>query len=386
MHATSISDSGSADQFRTIAELGGDVAWVIDCGSGRLHYISACVEQLLGYAVADFHAQLGAAQFFNALPDPSCAPLAALCAGVPARLARLAGGDQSRLRLVRQFDVRHSDGHTVPLEVVSCVLVDVAGRAVSLVGIVRDLAAQRARAVGQHRFVSMLNHEFRTPLSNIDGAIQRLEAGSAGADAPTRARYRRIADAVERMVGLLDTHLSPERLDAAGVVRPAERIDPRQLLEEGAALVRAAGRSVTVTTSGLPDTLRCAPQGLRMALQVLVTNALQYGPAAAPIALSGRRLDGGIALLVRDHGAGVPLEDIAHIFAKSARGGNAGALPGSGLGLYMARAVVEVHGGTLGVCNVVPSGAEFCLWLPLREAAGKPVASIWPSRDNSVRN
>ena len=57
--------------------------------------------------------------------------------------------------------------------------------------------------------------------------------------------------------------------------RPAERIDPRQLLEEGAALVRAAGRSVTLATSALPDTLRCAPQGLRMALQVLVANALQ---------------------------------------------------------------------------------------------------------------
>ncbi len=370
--------SSSADQFRTIAEIGGDVAWIVECGSGLPSYISASIEALLGYGVDDFRRQLGSGD--------AAGPLAQLCAGLPARLARLAAGDLSRLRLVRQFDQPHRDGRTVPIEVISSVLLDQAGRPASLVGIVRDLGARREHEAGQRHFASMLNHEFRTPLSTIDGAIQRLEATGAGADQPTRDRYRRISNAVERLIGMLDQYLSPDRIDAIDARRPAAAIDPRRLLEEGAQLARAAGRSVALALGDLPDLLRCEPQGLRLALKVLVENAIQYAPAEAPIALSGQRADGGIELLVRDHGDGVAPAETEHIFAKAYRGSNAGTRPGSGLGLYMARAVVEVHGGILSVRNTLPQGAEFRIWLPTRDASGKNVASVGHKSDNSSNN
>ncbi|MDB5907042.1 MAG: uncharacterized protein JWP34_1156 [Massilia sp.] len=365
----------AAEQFRAIAELGGNVAWIVDCATGRLAYISAAVEALLGYGLADFQRQLAAAA-----PD---SPLAPLCAGLPERLARLAAGDLSRLQLVRQFDQLHRDGRQVPVEVISSILVDQAGCPTSLVGIVRDLSARREHEAGQRRFASMLNHEFRTPLSSIDGAIQRLEATGVNADQPTRERYRRISNAVERLIGMLDEYLSPDRMTEIGARRPADSIDPCRLLEEGARLARAAGRTVLVDADDLPHRLRCEPQGLRLALKVLVTNAMQYSPARAPISLSGRRADGGIVLVVRDHGEGVPPDEIEKIFAKSYRGSNAGQRPGSGLGLYMARAVVEVHGGTLSVRNVLREGAEFDIWLPLRDTE---VASARNSSDNSGNN
>jgi signal transduction histidine kinase len=175
-------------------------------------------------------------------------------------------------------------------------------------------------------------------------------------------------------------------MTAIGGKRPADSIDPRQLLEEGAQLARAAGRTVRVETGDLPDRLRCEPQGLRLALKVLVINAMQYSPVDAPIALSARRAEGGIELLVRDRGEGVPPAETELIFAKSRRGSNAGQRPGSGLGLYMARAVVEVHGGTIGVRNVLREGAEFRIWLPLRDADGKFVASEGHRSDNSGNN
>jgi PAS domain S-box-containing protein len=369
--------TASADPFRVIAEIGGDVAWIVDCASGLPSYISPAIEPMLGYGLADFERQLG--------PGAPAGPLGPLCAGLRARLARLAAGDLSRLRLVRQFDQRHRDGRLVPIEVISSVLVDPAGRPTVLVGTVRDLSDRREHEAGQRRFASMLNHEFRTPLSSIDGAIQRLEVTGANADQPTRDRYRRISSAVERLVGMLDEYLSPDRIAAVGARRPADSIDPRRLLEEGAMLARAAGRSVTLAPGDLPDALRCQPQGMRLALKVLVDNALQYSPAAAPIELSGRRADGGIELLVRDHGDGVPAGEIDHIFAKSYRGSNAcGA--GSGLGLYMARSVLEVHGGVLDVRHALPHGAEFRIWLPMRMSAGKHVASAGHSSDNSGNN
>ncbi|MES2757248.1 MAG: PAS domain-containing sensor histidine kinase [Pseudomonadota bacterium] len=367
--------SASAEQFRVIAEIGGDVAWIVDCATGLPTYISPAIEQLLGYGFDDVRRQMAGGD----------GPLAAPCAGLPQRLARLAAGDLSRLRLVRQFDQAHRDGHRVPIEVVSSVLADPSGRPTSLVGIVRDLGARREHEAGQRRFASMLNHEFRTPLSSIDGAIQRLEVTGIDADQPTRDRYRRISLAVERLIGMLDEYLSPDRVEAIDARRPADRIDPRQLLEEGAQLARAAGRDVAVAPGDLPELLRCEPQGLRLALKVLVDNALQYGASGA-IALSGRRIDGGVELLVRDHGDGVPPAELEHIFAKSFRGSNAGERPGSGLGLYMARSVVEVHGGTLSVRNVAPAGAEFRIWLPVRDVVGKDVASGGHRSDNSGNN
>jgi PAS domain S-box-containing protein len=369
---------GSADQFRTIAEVKGDVAWIVDCATSLPRYISPSIEPLLGYGFDDFQRQLKQGAPGTALTQ--------LCAGLPARLARFAGGDRSRLRVVRQFDQPHRDGRLVPIEVVSSLILDASGEPEVLVGIVRDLSARREQEAEQRRFVSMLNHEFRTPLSTIDGAVQRLESTGADADPPTRERYRRIAGAVERLIGMLDEYLSPERIEQIGAKRPADSIDPRQLLGDAAALVRAAGRAVSLELGDLPASLRCEPQGVRLALKVLVDNALQYGPFDAPIALSGRRADGGVELLVRDQGQGVPADELVQIFAKSWRGSNAGTRPGSGLGLYLARSVIEVHGGVLGVRNPALTGAEFRIWLPVRELTGKNVASDGDTSDNSSNN
>ena len=109
---------------------------------------------------------------------------------------------------------RAATARLVPVEVVSSVQFDAAGRPASLVGIVRDLSARREHEAAQRRFASMLNHEFRTPLSTIDGAIQRLESTGANADQPTRERYRRISKAVDRLIGMLDEYLSPDRMEA----------------------------------------------------------------------------------------------------------------------------------------------------------------------------
>lgn len=361
-----------ADCFRTIAECRGDIAWIVDCGSGALTYLSPAAAQVLGYHASDFNAQLASG---------GDGPLALLCSGLGERLRRFGAGDDSRRQVLREFEIIHgSDGRNLPIDVASTLLVDGGGAALALAGTIRDLSARREHEAGQRRFASMLNHEFRTPLSSIDGAIQRLEASASGVDAATMQRYRRIGAAVDQLSAMLDEYLSPDRLAATGHKHKEHTAQPRHLLDEAAALVRAAGRVATVEAAGLPAQIRCAPDGLRLALRVLVDNALHYSPQAAPIALSGRLEAGGIALLVRDLGSGVPEGELAHIFGKFARGSNAGSRPGSGLGLYMARSVVEVHGGSLTADNHPDGGAVFSLWLPHRDFAGKRVA---PRRGNS---
>lgn len=367
-----------SDQFRHIAEVSGDVAWVIRCPSGTLSYLSPHAESMLGYSAE----AISASMQDPARGEPA---LAALCAGLADRLQRFADGDATRQKLLRQFDIAHPDGRTIPVEVHSTLLLDPHGVPASLVGIVRDISERRQREAEQKKFASMLNHEFRTPLSTIDGAVQRLEATGSHADEATRQRYRKIGAACDRLIEMLDQYLSPDRLQALGKKRPSTSASPKQLLDEAAALARQAGRQANVTVADLPHEIRCEPAGLKLALKVLIDNAVQYTPNSAVIVLSGQRADGGIELLALDNGPGLPPDELEHIFAKGYRGRNAtGCGPGSGLGLYMARSVVEVHGGNLTARNHPDGGAEFRIWLPAQGGAGKRVASEGHSSDNSL--
>jgi PAS domain S-box-containing protein len=352
--------------FRAIAELSGDAIFIVDCHDRSLRYLSAGAGQLLGVSAEALSKQLDA--------PTNTGPLAALCAGLDARLHRFANGDHSRLKVVREFEVACADGSTRHLQVSSALVLDEAGAPVSLAGIIRDQSAARAAQAEQKRFASMLNHEFRTPLAVIDGAIQRLEATSALAEDATRQRYRKIATAVDRLIGMLDEYLSPERMAQLGRERPPAGVNPRALLDEAAAQAQAAGRPVDLQVDALPAALRGDPQGLRLALKVLVDNALAFSPPSSAIELTGRSVPNGIELLVRDQGPGVPPADAPRIFDKTYRGSNAAGLPGSGLGLYMARSVLEVHGGTLELQKQPGSGALFKIWLPTVINHGKVVA------------
>ena len=376
--SASLNPSGTAgtelaEQFRVIAEIGGDIAFIIDCASGALLYVSPSIEQLLGYSPAEIAAQLG---------DAGSA-LAALCAGMPERIRRLRNGDRSRMRLVRETELRGAHGYMVPVEVLSALICNADGEPVTLAGQVRDLSPRRQRETERKRFASMLNHEFRTPLSTIDGAVQRLEATCQDADEATRQRYRKIAVATDRLIAMLDDYLSPERMAEIGGERKPTAVAPRELLDEAAGLVRAAGRIASVEVGELPDMLRCEPDGMRLALKILVDNAIAFSPETTPILLRGRLAASGIELAVRDHGAGVPLDEQARIFEKFFRGGNADGLPGSGLGLYMARSIVEVHGGVLSLVSPAAGGAEFRIWLPVA-GAGKALARPQPANDPSA--
>jgi PAS domain S-box-containing protein len=363
----------TADAFRTVAELGGDLVFILDCASGLPVYVSPHVNDMLGYGVEDVHDQFATNRG---------GPLAPLCAGLGERLQRFAAGDGSRLRVVREFDLRRPDGREVPVEVISTLLLDEAGRAQALAGVVRDQSARREREREQKRFASMLNHEFRTPLSTIDGAIQRLEATNPNADEPTRQRYRKIANATDRLIAMLDDYLSPERMAGLGRQRQEKAVAPRLLLEELVAQARVAGRPVRLQADELPAQLRGEPGALRLALKILLENALRYTPAGSALLVLGRRAGQGVELALRDAGAGVPPADLPHIFDKAYRGSNAAGLPGSGLGLYMARSMIEVHGGTLEHATPPEGGAEFRLWLPVQDAPGKGLASGETSSDN----
>ena len=346
----------SARQFRTIAELGGDMAIAIALPTRRLGYLSPAFSALSGFESAALQ---------QALDGDGVSSLAPLAAWL-----RAAAEGQPGVCGRREFDLLDAEGRPLALDALAMVLPG-DGDGASLVGSLRDLAARRGHQSEQKRFASMLNHEFRTPLATIDGAIQRLEATSSHADEPTRTRYRKIGAAVDRLIEMLDEYLSPDRMAALGRVRQPNTITVSDLVETGATQIRAAGREAVLQLDELApgdklqQTLRGEPEGLRLALKVLIDNALAFSPPSAAVTLRARRSGGGIELAVLDGGAGVPPDDVTRVFDKGYRGRNAAGMAGSGLGLYMARSIVEVHGGVLGLApGEEGAGAEFRLWMP----------------------
>jgi signal transduction histidine kinase len=366
-----------AAALRTILDASGDAAFVVDCGTRECLYVSVAVERMLGYQAAEFAAQI-------ATPVAGSA-LFALAQELDERLRRLASSEQDGGHAACELDMTTSDGRPVAVKFMSAPVVNATGDIVSLGCLLRDQSQQRERAAQQKRFASMLNHEFRTPLSTIDGAIQRLEATSAHADEPTRQRYRKIAVAVDRLIAMLDEYLSPDRMAELGKERAPNAVAPNQLLEEAAAQARAAGREVRLALESLPASLRCDPAGLRLAMKVLVDNALMFSPAGSAIELAGRALSNGIEMTVRDHGPGVPEQDAARVFDKSYRGSNAAGLPGNGLGLYMARSVLEVHGGAIELVPTPAGGGLFKIFLPMTISDGKSIATDVISSDNRLK-
>lgn len=339
--------------FRLLAEHGRDAAFLLDATTLELRYISPAAQRLTGYDQA-------------ALREHA----ARLAADVPARLQRWRDGDASRLTLLREVELAHADGRLLALEISSTIVpASARERGIIIVGTVRDVSVAQAqeaeREKEQKRFASMLSHEFRTPLATIDGAIQRLVSTSSDADEATRKRYVKIQTAVDRLLAMIDDYLSPERMAAIGRERAADGIAPQALLQQAAATVPDSHRVQLELDDDLPARLRCDVPGMALCLKILLDNAVKFSPPGSPITVSARLVpEGGVALCVRDAGPGLREDEVAQLFEKGSRGSYA-THPGAGLGLYMARAVVDVHGGSLQGHNLPEGGALFRIWLPL---------------------
>ena len=375
LEAALLASQAEVARYRLLLQHSGEASWMIDCASQQLTWLSPAAERQFGYTLE------------------TARPVAASLLGeLTERLARYAAGDLSRQHLRREIELPHADGRLLPVEIESTLILDDNGQPASLAGAIRDLSARRELAAQQKKFASMLSHEFRTPLSTIDGAVQRLEMTGAHHDEGTRKRYRKIQTAVDRMLEMLDEYLSPDRMASIGRERQPDEISPAALLESVAEQARSRRAGLSVRTQGLPQWMRCDPAGIRLCVEILTDNAIKYTEANSPIELIGKiAIEGGVELLVRDHGAGVPEAELALVFDKSFRGSNAGDVAGSGLGLYLARSIADVHGGTVTVRNlagisgnVSESGAEFRIWLPVAAASGKNLARAGSSSDNSL--
>ena len=229
-----------------------------------------------------------------------------------------------------------------------------------------DLAAERQRVAVIATFVSKASHEFRTPLSLISARAYTI----LQTDDPARRESdaRQIRDQVQRLARLVNDLIMMARLDAVTTVERS----PLDLTVIVNALVmqaqaEAERQNLTLTQHTCPEPLRIAGHSEYMsrAVQNVIENALRYTAPPGTVRVHLAHDDGDAVLTVRDSGPGIEREHLPRIFERFFRADTAHSTPGFGLGLPMARRIVQLHLGTLNVESTPETGSAFTIRVPL---------------------
>lgn len=229
------------------------------------------------------------------------------------------------------------------------------------------LVAEKKYSALQQEFIALVSHEFRTPLSIIDGTSQRLLRTKGEITAENLAdRVTKIRNAVTRMVSLIDTTLYASRLDAGKVDFEPEKVDIKKILK-AVCLNQAEispSHDIQVDLDEAPDTLYADAKLIEHVFTNLLSNAVKYSSSAPEIEVKGWASGEWVIFSVTDHGIGIPEKDLPFMFERFFRAGNAKGINGSGIGLSICKGFVKMHGGTVSVESVQGQETTFTVRIP----------------------
>ena len=233
------------------------------------------------------------------------------------------------------------------------------------------LAAERHLTQLQRNFVSMASHEFRTPLTIIDGHAQRLNklSNRTGPEEITN-RAAKIRAAVLRMTHLIDNLLTSTRLveSGAGLYFHPQDVDLRELVHDVCQLHLEISPGLTIVEELGDRSLRMVgdPKLLFQVFDNLLSNAIKYSPGGGITRITARSEDGWLVVVVEDNGIGIPSADVGQLFERYFRGSNVSGIVGTGVGLNLVKMVVDLHGGDIAVESKEGKGARFTVRLPIK--------------------
>jgi two-component system, OmpR family, sensor kinase len=245
-----------------------------------------------------------------------------------------------------------------------------------------QLAHEQRLTLLQRNFVSMASHEFRTPLTIIDGHARRLDKiRDIVKPAEISERAGKMRSAVLRMTHLIDNLLNSSRLIDGGAglyMQPAE-MDMTALLQEVCQLHREM-----VPTSQITERFSAAPVPIvgdvKLLFQVfsnLLSNAIKYSPGGGAIVVEAETSADEVVVTISDRGIGIPKADLGRLFERYYRGGNVSGIVGTGVGLYLVKMAVDLHRGGIDVESREGEGSRFTVRLPLR-----PESPDWSPSDS----
>ena len=262
------------------------------------------------------------------------------------------------------------DGTRIPLAITYAPLMTRRGQLLNIIGIARDITRYREADALKDTFISVVSHELKTPVAIIKGYAETLLRPEARRNpALVTEMLTDIVQEADRLASLVDDLLDASRLQAGGL--PSGEIGDVDLSAIARRVVERYQSQTDrhVLRCEFPEdfpTIRGDPRRLEQVLDNLVSNAVKYSPHGGTIIVRGQATPTEVVISVSDEGVGIPLDEQERIFDRFYRIENpeTRAVSGTGLGLYLTRAIVEAHGGRCWVQSAPGRGSTFFVALP----------------------
>lgn len=234
-----------------------------------------------------------------------------------------------------------------------------------------EVALAKEREINglQRQFISMVSHEFRTPLAVIDGHAQRILRK------PDKMTPKRVTEAMEKarhavgqLTELMESVLDAARLEEGRITCQPELCDLAGIVSQICDSYREVHPShkIDVDIGDLPDQIIADPKLIRQVVSNLASNAVKYSPAGTTIWIRGWRdvANSTIKVSVRDEGFGIPADELSSLCDRFFRASTSTGIAGTGIGLHLCQHFVTLHGGTIDIESFVDKGSTFTLNLP----------------------
>ncbi len=297
----------------------------------------------------------------------------------PNLLATFENPVEASTREVEVYDERSQETRVFTTTAVP--LMDEGGEFLGKVAVLHDITSYKEVDRLKSEFISQVSHELRTPLTSIKGYIDNLKDGLAGVLTGKQLGYLlRMSKNADHLVHLINDLLDVSRIESGKMRLNRTMVSMRALILEVIGVLQplAAARDLTVEPLGLEQEIFLYGDGgkLEQVLNNLLDNAIKFTPPGGRITIKLERDPRLVTITVRDTGIGIAAQDQAWIFERFYRVEHARGptVNGTGLGLYISKTIVEMHGGMLWVTSEAGRGSEFAFALP-----ANPDVSLMPA-------
>jgi PAS domain S-box-containing protein len=265
-------------------------------------------------------------------------------------------------------DLERADDLPLPVGITYAPLINPNNDLLNIIATVRDISRFREAEELKSTFVSVVSHELKTPVALIKGYVSTLRREDASWDRKViQDSLQVIEEEADRLTGLIENLLDASRLQAGALSISLSDVAMDTLCNRVAERFRTqtSGHTLNVEFPADFPVVMADEDRIAQVLQNLLSNAIKYSPPGSEIRISGQVRPQHIVVCVSDQGSGIAPDDIPHVFDRFFRSSDAARkTKGAGLGLYLARAIVEAHQGRIWVDPKPGDGARICFSLP----------------------
>jgi len=264
-------------------------------------------------------------------------------------------------------DLARANPPALPVGITYAPLLAPDGALRNIIATVRDITKFRTAEEIKNTFVSIVSHELKTPVALIKGYVSTLRREDARWDkAVVQDSLKVIEEEADHLAAMIEDLLDASRLQAGGLTPNLAEVNLPALAERLAGRFRAPDLRHTIVVD-FPDTfpvILADEDRIGQVLSNLISNAFKYAPGGE-VRISGQVRPEQVIVTISDEGPGIDPADIPYVFDRFYRSDQAvRKTKGAGLGLYLAKAIVEAHGGRIWVDPKPDSGARLCFSLP----------------------